>query len=289
MGKKIEIDIAYLSSMGLSLKQISQIIKKAEPDHWTNRLPQESPSYELSALLITPDMRVGEPMYYNGERNPIYAFFTEEDAKFVQDKCRLLIEMSNFAFSVNQNWSPDWNDKEMKKYGIVLQNGQAVIKENELFNVFVFGIVINSLSLAKEMLEEFKDRIEIYFAKPFYSVYETPKEEEFFGDAPLAEASLTEPNESGIQIQFEIEEASNDTSLTEDLSPKEQVIVKRKKVKFLKEEDVPLIQKMLFNKVQQKKIAEYFGYSEGTISLLKKRLGFKMRQMPARIPKQDDK
>ena len=37
----------------------------------------------------------------------------------------------------------------------------------------------------------------------------------------------------------------------------EDNISKRKKVKFLDEEDVPKIQQMLFNKVKQKKIAEY--------------------------------
>jgi hypothetical protein len=271
----------------LSLKQISQIIKKAEPDHWTNSLPQDQDCFELSPFLITPNVKSqANVTLYCGETNPSFAFFTEEDAKFVQDKCRLLIEMSNFAFSVNQNWSPDWNDKEMKKYGIVLQNGQAVIKENELFNVFVFGIVINSLSLAKEMLEEFKDRIEIYFAKPFNSVLETIKEEEF-SETPSIQILSTEPNESGTQIQFEIAEAYDDTYFIENSSATEQVSVKRKKLKFLDEKDVPLIQQMLFNKTKQKKIAEYFGYSESTISILKKKLGFKMKQMPLRTIRDD--
>ena len=288
MGKKIEIDIAYLKDAGLSQKQISDIIKSAEPDHWTNKLPQDQDCFELKPFLITPNAKSQVNVtLYCGETNPSFAFFTEEDAEFIQNKCRLLIEMSNFAFSVNQNWSPDWNDKEMKKYGIVLQNGQAVVKENELFNIFVFGIVTNSLSLAKEMLEEFKDRIEIFFSKPFNSACENTKENEFFGETPLVEAPLSESNVTGTQM--EIGEAYNESSFMENLSPTEQVSVKRKTRKALEEEDIPRIQQMLFNRVQQKTIAEYFGYSEGTISLLKKKLGFKMKQMPARIPKEDDK
>jgi glyoxylate carboligase len=39
MAKKIEVDIAYLKSVGLSQKQISDIIKNSEPEHWTNKLP----------------------------------------------------------------------------------------------------------------------------------------------------------------------------------------------------------------------------------------------------------
>lgn len=288
MGKKIEIDIAYLKKAGLSQKQISDIIKNAEPDHWTNRLPEGNHCYEISPFIITPESRIKErvTIYCAGQNDPTLSFFTEEDATFIQNKCRLLVEMSNFAFSVNESWSPDWNDKEIKKYGIVLQNGQAVVKENELFNVFVFGVVINSLNLAKEMLEEFKDRIEIYFAKPFNSVCEATEKQEF-SEALSVEVSVNQT--ASLVTQMKIEETYGELSFIENLIPTEKVFIKRKERKALDEKDVPKIQQMLFNKVQQKTIAEYFGYSEGTVSLLKKRLGFKMKKMPTRIPKEDSK
>ena len=59
MAKKIEVDIAYLKSIGLSQKQISDIIKNAEPDHWTNQLPQEF-CYELMPFMVTPETKIKE-------------------------------------------------------------------------------------------------------------------------------------------------------------------------------------------------------------------------------------
>ena len=281
MGKKIEIDIASLKNMGLSQKQISEIIKNAEPDHWTNKLPQQNSCYELLPFMITPESRLKErvTIYCAGHNDPALSFFTEDNAQFIQNKCRLLIEMSNFSFAVNENWLPDWNDKEIKKYGIVLQNGQAVVKENEFFNVFVFGIVTNSLSLAREMLEEFKERIEEHFNTSFVDLnprFERPDE------SHSSNESLS--NESITDVETMLAKAPEDLFHRQKSDETEDNISKRKKVKFLDEEDVPKIQQMLFNKVKQKKIAEYFGYSEGTISVLKKRLGFKMKKMPPRTP-----
>jgi hypothetical protein len=271
--------------MGLSQKQISEIIKQADPDHWLNRLPQDKDCFELELCMICPPRGFDDIIGYRREIKPMRSFFKEEDATFIQNKCYLLIEMSNFAFSVNQNWYPDWNDKEMKKYGIVLQNGQAVVKENELFNVFVGGIVTSTLSLAREMLDEFKDSIEEYFNAPYNRispVFETP---EVLNDYS-SEFESNEPKITDVETMFA--NVPDNLFFKPELEENQEISSKRKKVKFLREEDVPKIQQMLIDKVQQKQIAKVFGYSNTTISLLKRRLGFKMIQR-TRIPKEDGK
>jgi hypothetical protein len=273
MAKKIEVDIDYLKSIGLSQKQISEIVKNAEPDHWTNNLPQGNSSYELLPYMITPEARTKErvTIYCANQHDPALSFFTELDAQFIQNKCRLLMEMSNFSFAVNESWCPDWNNKDEKKYGIVLQNGQARVSENELFNLYVFGIVTKSRSLALEMLEEFKERIEMYFNKPFNSVSElvnvTPTLNVTGG------TTVTE-----IGITGTIHNTNSNPDFIGSFAPRYESISTRKKRKVLIKADIPKIQELLLNDVPQKEIAETFEYSQGTISRLKERLGFTMKK-----------
>lgn len=284
MAKKIEVDIAYLKSIGLSNKQISDIIKNSEPEHWTNNLPQGNDCYELLPFMITPDARVKErvTIYCANQHDPVLSFFTEKDAQFIQNKCRLLVEMSNFSFAVNENWCPNWNNKEEKKYGIVLQNGQARVSENELFNLYVFGIVTKSRSLALEMLEEFKERIETYFNKPFNSCSDNDRE--CFGNIGHT-----------IQMNDEIQETTavdntafngmNNNNFIGSFTPRYENYSTRKKRKILIKSDIPKIQELLLNDVSQKDIAEQFDYSQGTISRLKERLGFAMKKKTVQTDK----
>jgi hypothetical protein len=273
MAKKIEVDIDYLKSIGLSQKQISDIVKNSEPDHWTNNLPQGNNSYELLPYMITPDARVKErvTLYCANQHDPALSFFTEQDAQFIQNKCRLLMEMSNFSFAVNESWCPDWNNKDEKKYGVVLQNGQARVSENELFNLYVFGIVTKSRSLALEMLEEFKDRIETYFNKPFNSVSDlvnlTPT---------LNITGGTTVTQAG--IMGTIHNTDSNPDFIGSFTPRYDNASTRKKRKVLIKSDIPKIQEALLNDVPQKEIAETFEYSQGTISRLKERLGFAMKK-----------
>jgi hypothetical protein len=293
MAKKIEVDIAYLKSIGLSQKQISDIIKNSEPDHWTNKLPEGNDSYELLPFMISPESRLKErvTIYCAKQHDPTLSFFKEKDAEFIQNKCRLLIEMSNFSFAVNESWSPDWNDKDEKKYGIVLQNGQARVSENELFNLYVFGIVTRTRSLALEMLEEFKERVETYFNKPFNSVTETVKVEpiSFSLDGTTTQnlgltamnSALTQndfytPND--LEPNFSSEHPNQDDNFICSFSPKYENATSRKKKKFLIKGDIEKIQDMLLQNTHQKEIAERFNYSQATISKLKKELGFNMRK-----------
>jgi hypothetical protein len=279
MAKKIEVDIDYLKSIGLSQKQISDIIKNSEPDHWTNELPQdEYSSYEFSPFIISPDLRKQNKIEFICEDlNPALSFFTEKDAEFIQNKCRLLMEMSNFSFAVNESWCPDWNNKDEKKHGIVLQNGQARVSENELFNLYVFGIVTKNRSLALEMLEEFKDRIETYFNKPFNSINEKMKLPQVL---PSTGGVVGTTTSTQLDMPFMATTSNIDSNsdFIGSFAPRYESVSTRKKRKVLIESDIPKIQELLLNDIQQKDIAEKFGYSEGTISQLKRKLGFKMRR-----------
>jgi DNA-binding CsgD family transcriptional regulator len=280
MAKKIEVDIAHLKSIGLSQKQISDIIKNAEPDHWTNQLPQDF-CYELMPFMVTPETKLKKSVtiYLDGQTDPTTSFFTEQDADFIQSKCRLLIEMSNFSFAVNEDWCPDWNNKDEKKYGIVLQNGQARVSENELFNLYVFGVVTKSRSLALEMLEEFKERVELYFNKPFNSVNNTNlfvelgfDEKEYNGIFGITGTATTQLGLIGT-----IHNTDSNPDFIGSFEPRYEKANTRKKRKVLKKEDISKIQNLLLEDVPQKDIAEQFDYSQGTISRLKERLGFKIK------------
>lgn len=294
MAKKIEVDIAYLKSIGLSQKQISDIIKNAEPDHWTNQLPQEF-CYELMPFMVTPETKIKErvTIYLGAQSDPMTSFFTEEDADFIQSKCRLLIEMSNFSFAVNEDWCPDWNNKDEKKYGIVLQNGQARVSENELFNLYVFGVVTKSRSLALEMLEEFKERVELYFNKPFNSVNQNYSIEkglglqekeynEMFGITGGVQVGIgglgTTTTDTTYKINGTIHNTDSNPDFIGSFEPRYENATTRKKRKVLRNDDISKIQDLLLSDVSQKDIAEQFDYSQGTISRLKERLGFKMKK-----------
>ena len=286
MAKKIEVDIAYLKSIGLSQTQISNIVKQSEPDHWTNKLPFGIEYYSLrDSLIVSPEQKQN-PMTIHQEYDATVSFFDKEDAEFIENKCRLLIEMSNFSFAVNDDWCPDWNNKDEKKYGIVLQNGQARVSENELFNLYVFGIVTKSRSLALEMLEEFKERVELYFNKPFNSVKNT----NLFGGGGFGEKEYNEifgitgggfgttTTDSTNNIHGTIHNTDIESPFIGSFAPRYENASTRKKRKVLKNDDISKIQDLLLNDVPQKEIAEQFDYSQGTISRLKERLGFKMKK-----------
>jgi hypothetical protein len=196
--------------------------------------------------------------------------------------------MSNFSFAVNDDWCPDWNNKDEKKYGIVLQNGQARVSENELFNLYVFGIVTKSRSLALEMLEEFKERVELYFNKPFNSVKNT----NLFGELGVGEKEYNEMFgiTGGVQVGIggygtttvtqvgltgTIHNTDIESPFIGSFAPRYENASKRK---VLRNDDISKIQDLLLNDVPQKEIAEQFDYSQGTISRLKERLGFKMKK-----------
>jgi hypothetical protein len=204
--------------------------------------------------------------------------------------------MSNFSFAVNDDWCPDWNNKDEKKYGIVLQNGQARVSENELFNLYVFGIVTKSRSLALEMLEEFKERVELYFNIPFNSVNRNyPFENQLINAEMQNDQDLSlnggligstgspkifDNTTTGTEVGLmgTIHNTDIESPFIGSFAPRYENASTRKKRKVLKNDDISKIQDLLLNDVPQKEIAEQFDYSQGTISRLKERLGFKMKK-----------
>ena len=75
MAKKIEVDIAYLKSIGLSQTQISNIVKQSEPDHWTNKLPFGIEYYSLrDSLIVSPEQKQN-PMTIHQEYDATVSFF----------------------------------------------------------------------------------------------------------------------------------------------------------------------------------------------------------------------
>jgi len=291
MAKKIEVDIAYLKSIGLSQTQISNIVKQSEPDHWINKLPFGFEYYSLrDSLIVSPEQKQN-PMTIHQEYDATVSFFDKKDAEFIENKCRLLIEMSNFSFAVNEDWCPDWNNKDEKKYGIVLQNGQARVSENELFNLYVFGVVTKSRSLALEMLEEFKERVELYFNKPFNSVNQNysiaelglqQKEyDELFstGGVKVGVGGFgVTTTDTTYKVNGTIHNTDSNSDFIGSFEPRYENATTRKKRKVLRNDDISKIQELLLNDVPQKEIAQQFDYSQGTISRIKEKLGFKMKK-----------
>lgn len=198
MGKKIEIDISYLKKIGVSQSQLKDIVKEFDPEHWTNSLPQDDKKcFSLRQIVFTPNLKNNKTIEVKyDESSPAQSFFSHDDADFIADKFELLMDMSNFSFAVNKDWTPDWNNTNQCKYGIVLKNGKAQISENPIFNLYVFGIVVKTQKLALEMLEEFKERIEFFFNKPFNSVLET--EEELIKDTQTESDSDEDENDISI-------------------------------------------------------------------------------------------
>lgn len=210
MGKKIAVDISYLENIGVTHSQIKDIVREFDPEHWINSLPQcDEFSYSLRQMVFTPFLKQTHKnsqieVEYE-ESSPTISFLSQEDADFIADKAKLLIEMSNFSYAVNKDWQPDWNDKIQNKYGIVLKSGKAQVSENPVFNLYVFGIVVKTQALALEMLEEFKERIEFFFNKPFNSVLKSQ----------VVEEAIENVEEFSQEIEFnlDIDEDENDISI----------------------------------------------------------------------------
>jgi hypothetical protein len=147
MCKKIEVNIDFLKELNLSKDIINKIIKESNPDYWISKLPNDFRLPCISNHIIDGSKNLNNTIQYVynlKDNEPEYSFFCIEDAEFINEKSKLLVEMSNFAFVKNSNWQPDWNNKDQKKYGIILKEGIASINENDIFNLYVFGIALKN-------------------------------------------------------------------------------------------------------------------------------------------------
>ena len=279
--KKIEVDIATLKNAGLSNIQIANIVRDANPDHWTNKLASGHDCYTLQEFSINnPEYKKARGNDYVDNLDPVMNFYTAEDADFVVGKCQLLVEMTNFSFAVNIDWNPDWNNKDEKKYGIIIQNGKAVIRENEIHNIFVFGISVKTRFFAMEMLEEYKERIEIFFNKNIsYSFLSVKSKIYASGNFDF---KTTDPNtligrglfSENNNFNEGSENIKTNNEMSSEVFEKKDIVLKRKRKKLyrIKKEQIPFIEKCLLRGVPQEDIAKTIGCSQSTISSLKKSL-----------------
>ena len=88
----------------------------------------------------------------------------------------------------------------------------------------------------------------------------------------------TTTTDSTNNIQGTIHNTDIESPFIGSFAPRYENASTRKKRKVLKNDDISKIQDLLLNDVPQKEIAEQFDYSQGTISRLKERLGFKMKK-----------
>mgnify|MGYP005986917539 CR=1 FL=1 len=84
-----------------------------------------------------------------------------EDVRLYRAKEDLMFGMIKFAKFHNEGWKADWKDSNQLKFG--LQYSETFYFD--VFyghNPFLFGISVKTKEIAKKMLEEFKEELEIY-------------------------------------------------------------------------------------------------------------------------------
>ena len=147
------------------IDRLQAIINK--PDRWQDKLVQ--PDKEEYFYLMNYS-RDGFRTAWSREskRKPEHAFKTEEQAELIKEKMLLMQEMYAFAHVRNEGWVPDWDNGDQKKWGIFYDAlGRLQVYFNTWGNDFVFGIAVKSRKIAKEMLEEFGDRIKNIYNKQY--------------------------------------------------------------------------------------------------------------------------
>ena len=146
----------------LTKEQLEEIKQQTEPEKWQDKLvqPNKEDYYYLAQAKSTGEL--GIFISTCTPRKPELVFETRQQAQLLADKCNLMIEMHNYAYAVNDGWIPDWNNNSQYKYGTHSDYTGKIHSNNQrnTINDFLFGIVVNSHELAKEMLQEFGARLE---------------------------------------------------------------------------------------------------------------------------------
>jgi hypothetical protein len=100
-------------------------------------------------------------------RKPRHAFQTQEQADLMAEKCKLMVEMQNFAAVHNEGWKPNWSIG-ISKWGIAHNEDDSFIEEDyTTYNCFVFGITVKTKEIAEKMLEEFEERIKQFYNEQY--------------------------------------------------------------------------------------------------------------------------
>lgn len=109
-----------------------------------------------------------ESIFYSttSTRKPRHAFKTKEQADLMVEKCKLMVEMQNFAAVHNEGWTPMWGF-DSNNYGIRVIESELFVTNFYSNNNFVFGVAVKSIGIAKKMLEEFGTRIKKYYNEQY--------------------------------------------------------------------------------------------------------------------------
>lgn len=86
----------------------------------------------------------------------------KSDAEIFAKKADLFNRMNLFALIHNEGWVADWRDTNQMKWGLRSLRYGVDPYCNDRYNCFLFGITVKSKEIARAMLEEFKDELEIY-------------------------------------------------------------------------------------------------------------------------------
>ena len=137
-------------------------VEKKQPEKWQDKLVQ--PAIEQYYYIEGDSARC----FYTDKssmsnRKPEHAFKTLEQAELIKEKILLMQEMHAFAHVRNDGWVADWENASQKKWGIIIHKCTHVTDIYPEFNALIFGIVVKSEEIAKEMLDIFGDRIKKFY------------------------------------------------------------------------------------------------------------------------------
>lgn len=142
--------------------------KSQQPEKWQDKLVQsKSDGYYYITSNPNNGLLVNHS-HGSSDRKPEHAFREKEHAELIKEKMLLMQEMYAFAHVKNEGREPDWNSGSQVKWGVLVGiGGVPLIESYSFYNYFVFGIVVKSEEIAKEMLEIFGERIKKYYSKQY--------------------------------------------------------------------------------------------------------------------------
>ncbi len=167
-------NIIQILECRLATENEISVIKKLRPDlfklNWREKLVNlKKDNYYF--IRSTPLTGFATSIEQIGDewvgRKPEHAFATKEQAELVKEKLLLIQEMLAFAHAMNEGWELDWNNYRQAKYGIRLHQQELFTDVLTEYNNFVFGITVKTREIAKQMLEEFSDRIKQYYNQQY--------------------------------------------------------------------------------------------------------------------------
>lgn len=137
-----------------TIEQLKEMLSKAEQSNWRDEAVGR---WDVCGLIGS----TGEFSPADCDENYPLHYKTEEEAQRFADKINLFNEMNHFALIHNEGWKADWKDVRKEKFGVGHRDGFEVV-DGYVCNTFLFGISVRTEEIADKMLDEFKDRLEVY-------------------------------------------------------------------------------------------------------------------------------